>query len=144
MTPARPLLRRSFLTGLALTPLWLPAIAHAADAGGAKKADPNAPVFIKLQALNVTVFDRGVARGKLSIELQLEVTMKNRLDRINSLLPRLYDGYLTAVTEYSNSRAAADRSPDLDYLGDRFQAATDEAVGAGAAKVLFNSAVRTL
>ena len=78
------------------------------------------------------------------IELQLDLIKKNMQERVNSLLPRLYDGYLSAVTEYGASRMAADRAPDLDYLSERFQAITDEAVGAGTAKVLFHTAVRTL
>ena len=139
------LARRTLLATLALAPLAVPGVGIAADhAGAAKKADPNAPVFIKLQALNVTMFDRGVARGKLTIELQLDLIKKNMQERVNSLLPRLYDGYLSAVTEYGASRMAADRAPDLDYLSERFQAITDEAVGAGTAKVLFHTAVRTL
>ena len=90
------------------------------------------------------MFDPGIARGKLTIELQLDLLKKNLQERVNSLLPRLYDGYLSAVTDYSNSRQAADRAPDLDYLVEGFQAITDEAVGAGTAKVLFHTAVRTL
>ncbi|MBM3506880.1 MAG: hypothetical protein FJX64_03975 [Alphaproteobacteria bacterium] len=132
--------RRSALAAAAALALLLPGgAAIAAEKGGA-----NAPMFIKLQALNVTVFDRGLTRGKLTIELQLDVIKKASAPAVQSRLPRLYDGFLAAVTEYSNSRTALDRAPDLDYLMERFQLITDEAVGAGVAKVLFHSAVRTL
>jgi hypothetical protein len=112
--------------------LWSGATALAAEKG---QVDPNAPVFIKLQPLNVTVFDRGLTRGKITIELQLDVIKKASAANVQSRLPRLYDGFLAAVTEYSNSRTAVDRAPDLDYLLERFQTITDEAVGAGTAKV---------
>jgi flagellar basal body-associated protein FliL len=121
--------------------LWSGATALAAEKG---QVDPNAPVFIKLQPLNVTVFDRGLTRGKITIELQLDVIKKASAANVQSRLPRLYDGFLAAVTEYSNSRTAVDRAPNLDYLLERFQTITDEAVGAGTAKVLFHAAVRTL
>lgn len=136
------------LASLAAAPAAM-AVGHsfAADKGGAAaKVDPKAPVFIKMQPLNVTVFDRGAARGKLTIELQIDVLTKARAAAIESRLPRLYDGFLAAVTEYTNSRGSADRgAPDLDYLLARFQSITDESTGgAGVAKVLIHSAIRTL
>jgi hypothetical protein len=134
--------RRAILGLLVAAPLLVGgATTFAAEKG---KVDPNAPVFIKLQPLNVSVFDRGVTRGKLTIELQLDVVQKTKAPNVQARLPRLYDGYLAAVTEYSNSRTAVDRAPDLDYLLERFQVITDEAVGAGVAKVLFHTAIRTL
>lgn len=134
--------RRALLGLLVSAPLLLGGTTTSAAEKG--KVDPNAPMFIKLQALNVSVFDRGQTRGKLTIELQLDVVQKTRAANVQSRLPRLYDGYLAVVTEYSNSRTAVDRAPDLDYLLERFQAVTDEAVGPGVAKVLFHTAVRSL
>ena len=140
----KSLMERRALLGRLAAALLLLLAAPPVVAAEKGKVDPNAPMFIKLQALNVSVFDRGITRGKLTIELQLDVVQKTRVANINSRLPRLYDGYLAAVTEYSNSRTAVDRAPDLDYLLERFQAIPDEAVGAGVVKVLFHTAVRTL
>lgn len=139
---------RALLAGLSLLALAaLPGgAALAADRGAAAaKVDPKAPVFIKLPALNVTVFDRGAQRGRLTVELQLDVLQKPRLAQVEAQRPRLADGFLAAMTEYANSRAAAERAPDLDYLADQLQKVTDKTLGAaGIAKVLIHTAVRTL
>ncbi len=118
--------------------------AFAADTGRAKgKVDPKAPTFIKLDALNLTVLDRGTARGRFSIELRLDVIQKSATARIKSLKPRLQDGYVSALNEYTSR--AADRVPDLDYLAEQLQKVTDQVVGGpNIAKVLVYSAVRIL
>ena len=86
-----------------------------ADTGGAHgKVDPKAPAIIKLDALNLTVFDRGTARGRFTLELRLDVIQKTAAARVESLKPRLQDGYVAAINEYTSR--AADRVPDLDYL----------------------------
>lgn len=122
--------------------LTVPALA--ADTGGAKgKVDPKTPTFLKVDPLNLTVFDRGTARGRFSIELRLEVIQKAATARVESLKPRLQDGYVSAINEYTSR--AADRVPDLDYLVDQLQKVTDQVVGGpNIAKVLVYSAVRIL
>ncbi len=122
----------------------LTAPALAADTGGAHgKVDPKSPVFVKLEPLNLTVFDRGTARGRFSLDLRLDVVQKAATARIESLKPRLQDGYVSAINEYTSR--AADRVPDLDYLVEQLQKVTDQVVGGpNIAKVLVHSAVRIL
>lgn len=136
--------RRGALAALvgALAALAGPALA-AEKGGAAGKVDPNAPVFIKLDALNLTVFDRGTARGRFTLELRLDIMQKSAAARVESLKPRLQDGYVAAINEYTSR--AADRVPDLDYLIERLQQVTDQVVGApNVVKVLVYSAVRIL
>ena len=115
-----------------------------ADTGGAHgKVDPKAPAIIKLDALNLTVFDRGTARGRFTLELRLDVIQKTAAARVESLKPRLQDGYVAAINEYTSR--AADRVPDLDYLLEQLQKVTDQVLGKpDIAKVLVHSAVRIL
>ena len=133
-----------FRVGLAAAVLCVVAAGgQAADHGGAAKVDPKLPVFLKMDPLNVTVFDRGVAHGRITIELTVDVIDKAKADTVQRQLRRLHDGFLDMVTEYSGTRAA-DRVPDLDYLMGKFQGFADATVGAGVVKVLVRHSVRTL
>ncbi len=138
------ILARSVLLATAIVLALAVGNVQAAEHGGTAAVDPNAPVFLKMEALNVTVFDRGAAHGRISIELRIDVINKARTADVQKQMPRLYDGFLAAVTEYSGTRAAADRAPDLDYLMGRFQAYADTTVGAGVVKVLVHHSMRTL
>lgn len=125
-------------TVIALSLLAAPALAAEGHGGNA-----NAPSFLKLEALNLTVFDRGAARGRFSLELRLEIVQKTATARVESLKPRLQDGYVAAINEYTSR--AGDRVPDLDYLVDQLQKVTDQVLGKpDIAKVLVHSAVRML
>ena len=134
-----------FRVGLAAAVLCVVAAGgQAADHGGAAKVDPKLPVFLKMDPLNVTVFDRGVAHGRITIELRVDVVDKAKADTVQRQLRRLHDGFLDMVTEYSGTRAGADRVLDLDYLMGKFQSFADATVGAGVVKVLVHHSMRTL
>ena len=96
--------RLPFLALALLAASWLlpPSGALAQDHGGGGEG----PHFVKMEPFNATIFDRGASRGRIVVELQLDVLENDRLEAVEARLPRLYDGFLAAVTDYAGTRAA--------------------------------------
>ena len=114
---------------------------HARAAGGGD--EPKEARFVKMEPLMVTVFDRGAPRGRLTLELQLDVLQEGTAAAVEERLPRLYDRFINAIAGYTSTQGAGNQPPNLDYLLDQFQALADEALGADIVRVLIHLTMRT-
>ena len=133
----------AFLAAAALTLVF--ASASLAQGHGAAGGDEgNGPLFIKMDPFLVSVFDRTAARGRLTLELVLDVPHRENGEAVRSLLPRLYDSFLTTINNYAKTRGAIVGAPDLDNLLAQFQVQADETLGPGVATVLVNLAMRMM
>ena len=106
--------------------------------------DGEGPLFVVVEPLLVTVFDRGAARGRVTIELLLDVIERDQAANVRARLPRVVDAFLTTLTQYTTTRAAITGPPDLELLMPQFQAQADAPFGDGVVHVLVNLALRTL
>ena len=133
----------AFLAAAALALVF--ASASLAQGHGAVDGDEGeGPLFIKMDPFLVSVFDRSAARGRLTLELVLDVPKRENAEAVRARMPRLYDSFLTTITNYIATRAAIVGAPDLDNLLAQFQAQADETLGPGIATVLVDLAMRTL
>ena len=133
---------RSGLAGAALfAALAVASPAMAAGGGGGGAEDVR---FVVMEPLRVTVFEEGSPRGRLTMELQLDVLHPGTSAEVQKRLPRLYDRFLNAIADYTSTQGAGNQPPDLDFLLQRFQTLADEALGADIVHVLIRLAMRTL
>ena len=134
------------LAGAALVALMTLA-AHPAAAqghGGGGGDDGDGPLFITMDSFTVSVFDRGAARGRLSLELVLDVTDRANAATVRAQIPRVQDNFLNILNSYLITRAAIIGAPDLDDLLGKFQASADETYGEHVVTVLVSTAMRTM
>ena len=117
---------RAFPVLALLLAAWLLPGSGAAAQGHGGGAE--GPQFIKMEPLVVTVFDRGASRGRITIELQLEIVEEGQGSAVQGRMPRLYDGFLSVVSEYAGTRIAVEQPPNLDFLMARFQSVADQAL----------------
>lgn len=95
---------------------------------------------LPLESLTVTVFRDTRARGLLAVDLSLELARPNDRGKIEKIMPRLRDRYLTALTRFAANRIDVNRTVDLGALARLLQGVTDEVLGQKAATILIGGA----
>jgi hypothetical protein len=119
--------------------LALPVSAYAAG-GSAKGSSGDSPFIAQTQiATSVLVSFRPV--GVFQVDMGLYVTNQAERARILAMQPVLRNAWRRTTQEFTNSYYVRGRVPDAALLGQRLQAATDEVLGAGRARVLLASVV---
>ena len=104
-----------------------PALAQGHGGGGGDEGE--GPLFITMDSFIVSVFDRGAARGRLSLELVLDVPDRANAATVRGQIPRLQNDFLNILSAYLRTRAAITGAPDLDELLVKFQVRADETYG---------------
>ncbi|MBT4711961.1 MAG: hypothetical protein HOB82_10620 [Alphaproteobacteria bacterium] len=112
--------------------------------GGGGEDEGEGPLFIEMDTFIVSVFDRGAARGRLSLALVLDVPDRANAANVRGRIPRLQDSFLNILNTYLQTRAAIIGAPDLDELMGKFQALADETFGEHVVTVLVSTAMRTM
>lgn len=117
-------------------------ISGGALASGGEKGDSavaqqnNLPV----DPLTVTVFSDMRVRGLLAVDLSLELAKPDERGRIEKIMPRLRDRYLTSLTRFAANRVDVNRTVDIEALSRMLQGITDETLGKQAARILIGGA----
>lgn len=96
---------------------------------------------LALDPLTVTVFRDNRARGLLAVELSLELAKSDDRDRIEKIMPRLRDRYVTALTRFAANRVDINRTIDIQTLAQMLQGATNDVLGQSAATILIGGAI---
>ncbi|MBR9825143.1 MAG: flagellar basal body-associated FliL family protein [Alphaproteobacteria bacterium] len=92
--------------------------------------------YMPLPPLTATVQANRRARGLLQIEAGLEVEDTDLRDRIDRLMPRLRNAYVTALSVYTGMYYQYGEVPDADRIAALLQEATDMTLGRDGAEVL--------
>lgn len=95
---------------------------------------------LPLEALTVTVFRDTRVRGLLAVELSLELTRPDDRGKIEKIMPRLRDRYLTSLTRFAANRVDVNRTVELSELARLLQGVTDEVLGRKTATILIGGA----
>lgn len=92
--------------------------------------------YMPLPPLTATVQAQRRARGLLQIEAGLEVEDAELRRRIDRLMPRLRNAYVSALTMYTGMYYQYGDVPDADRIAAMLQEATDMTLGREGAEVL--------
>jgi hypothetical protein len=117
----------------------LPASSFAS--GGASKGGSGDTPFIAQTQIATSVLVSFRPVGVFQVDMGLYVPNQSQRARIISLQPVLRNAWRRTTQEFTNSYYVRGRVPDAVLLGERLQAATDEVLGAGSARVLLASVV---
>lgn len=119
--------------------LALPTQSFAAG-GSSKGTTSDSPYIGQTQiATSILVSFRPV--GILQVDMGLYVSNQAQRSRAAGLQPVLRNAWRRTTQEFTNSYYVRGRVPDAVLLGQRLQAATDEVLGPGAARVMLASVV---
>jgi flagellar basal body-associated protein FliL len=127
-----------FICALALAHTWFGS--GDAMAAAAAKSSNDSP-FVAQSQVTVSVIRAMRPSGVLQADIGIIVPNQSQRARAASLQPVLRDAWRRTTQEFANSQMPAGRAPDAVLLGQRLQAATDQIVGQGVARVLFTSLV---
>jgi flagellar basal body-associated protein FliL len=114
----------------------------AAEGGGHKATSSTS--FVAFDPFYSTVLDGQRARGLMMVEMGLDVPDQALRERVNLALPAIRDAYVRGLSAYATTAVRLYRQPNVEDIGNRLQAITDQMLGKkGAAKVLMvQTAVR--
>jgi hypothetical protein len=110
-------------------------------AGGANKGVSGDTPFIAQTQIASSVMVSFRPVGVFQVDMGLYVPNQSQRARIISMQPVLRNAWRRTTQEFTNSYYVRGRVPDAVLLGQRLQAATDEVLGQGAARVLLASVV---
>jgi hypothetical protein len=120
--------------GVNLAPTSASAVAGTASSG------TDSPFIAQTQiATTVSVSFRPV--GILQVDMGLLVSDQRQRARVKALQPVLRNAWRRTTQEFTNNYFVPGRVPDAVLLGQRLQAATDQAIGPNIGRVLFTSVV---
>jgi hypothetical protein len=135
MTHPRSIRFISLLCALSL----LSAPAH--GAGKASKGPAGEASFIVQSQIATSVLVSFRPAGVLQLDMGLYVPDASKRARVLALQPVLRNAWRRTTQEFTNNYYVRGRVPDAVLLGQRLQAATDEVLGAGQARVLLSSLI---
>lgn len=110
-------------------------------AASSKETETAAINHIVLAPMTVSVFRDSRVRGMLSLELTLEVADGPSRERVDKIMPRLRDRYITIMSRLAANRVDINRPLDLDSMTEILQSATDQMLGPQVARVLVGGAM---
>jgi flagellar basal body-associated protein FliL len=91
--------------------------------------------------ITVTIMRAMRPSGMLQADIGILVPNQANRARTAALQPVLRDAWRRTTQEFANSSLIQGRPPDAVLLGQRLQAATDQVLGQGVARVLFTSLI---
>jgi hypothetical protein len=114
---------------------------YSSIAAGASKSEGRDSPFVAQSQTAVTVM-RGLRPvGVFQVDVGVVVQNPAQRSRAQALQPVLRDAWRRTTQEFANSYLVPGRVPDAVILGQRLQAATDQVMGPGRARVLMMSVV---
>jgi hypothetical protein len=137
----KPSYRQACCAGIGvLAALLTPVVVLAAGGGASKGSSGDSPFIAQTQiASSVLVSFQPV--GIMQVDMGLYVPNQSQRARILSMQPVLRNAWRRTTQEFTNNYYVRGRVPDAALLGQRLQAATDEVLGRGQARVLLASVV---
>lgn len=112
-----------------------------ANASAPKKEGPMDAAFVSFDPFTVSVVERQRMRGLLVLEVMLHAPEAEAREKAEHLKPRLRDNFVRNLMEFGATRARVDRPPDIARIAQTLQAATDQMLGPGEARVLITQAL---
>lgn len=97
--------------------------------------------YLPLPPLMATVQSDHRARGNLQIEAGLEVPDARLRRRVEQMMPRLRNAYVTAMSIYTGVNYRFGDVPDADRIAQLLQDATDMTLGTEGAQVLIGMVI---
>jgi hypothetical protein len=112
-----------------------------AHAAGSSKTEGRDSPFVGQTQIAATILQSFRPVGVFQVDMGILVTNPAQRTRAASLQPILRDAWRRTTQEFANSYLTLGRVPDAVLLGQRLQAATDQVMGAGNARLLLTSVV---
>lgn len=110
-------------------------------AAGAGKTEVRDSPFTGQSQIAVTVMQSSRPIGVIQVDVGILVPNVAQRQRAAALQPVLRDAWRRTTQEFANRYYIPRRVPDAVLLGQRLQAATDQVLGAGNARVLLTSLI---
>ncbi len=101
----------------------------------------SADTYLPLPPLMATVQADHRARGNLQIEAGLEIQDARLRRRVEQIMPRLRNAYVTALSIYTGVNYRYGTVPDADRIAQLLQDATDMTLGTEGARVLIGMVI---
>jgi hypothetical protein len=133
----RPIQKSAISIALVCAFMLAPVSTFAAGGGGKGPAGESAFLAPTQIATSVLVSFRPA--GILQVDMGLYVPDQSKRARILAMQPVLRNAWRRTTQEFTNNYYVRGRVPDAVLLGQRLQAATDEVLGAGQARVMLAS-----
>lgn len=125
----------------------LSAFAAPPSSGGGEQTDARrrsltqSENYMPLPPLTASVQADYRLRGVIQIEAGLELDSARDRRRVQMLMPRLRDGYVSALSLYTGVNYRFGDVPDVDRITELLQEATDRALGEDKARVLLGMVI---
>ncbi|WP_417490335.1 hypothetical protein [Maricaulis sp.] len=145
-----PILRALTVAACLSVSLAAPALAMSGGGGGSGAAPAedsrhrsvtSADTYLPLPPLMATVQADHRARGNLQIEAGLEIQDARLRRRVEQIMPRLRNAYVTALSIYTGVNYRYGTVPDADRIAQLLQDATDMTLGTEGARVLIGMVI---
>ena len=145
-----PILRALAVAACLSVSLAAPALAMSGGGGGSGAAPAedsrhrsvtSADTYLPLPPLMATVQADHRARGNLQIEAGLEIQDARLRRRVEQIMPRLRNAYVTALSIYTGVNYRYGTVPDADRIAQLLQDATDMTLGTDGARVLIGMVI---
>ncbi|WP_417467857.1 hypothetical protein [Maricaulis sp.] len=145
-----PILRALAVAACLSVSLAAPALAMSGGGGGSGAAPAedsrhrsvtSADTYLPLPPLMATVQADHRARGNLQIEAGLEIQDARLRRRVEQIMPRLRNAYVTALSIYTGVNYRYGTVPDADRIAQLLQDATDMTLGTEGARVLIGMVI---
>lgn len=108
-------------------------------AGGGGKGPASESAFLAPTQIATSVLVSFRPAGIMQVDMGLYVPDQSKRARILAMQPVLRNAWRRTTQEFTNNYYVRGRVPDAVLLGQRLQAATDEVLGAGQARVMLAS-----
>jgi len=120
-----------------------PPVAEEAVAEGEteKPEGPVAPGYLAVPVLNISVVKQNRIRGVLVVNLVLDIEQQDAMDAANGLLPRLADGYASALAKWSNSFQSIREPANVIAIKNQLQQVTNQVLERDDVRVLLQNAL---
>lgn len=131
--------RIKLLSGLGIGILAPQLAPHMALASAPPKKTGN-DAYTRMPMLTIATRQVGRRRGTMTIESGLFADAPKIAERIQIMMPRLTDGFITALQPYAQTLTASSLV-DTDFVSKQLQTTTDTILGQKGARVLLGSIV---
>lgn len=95
-----------------------------------------APGFLPVPILNISLIKQNRVRGAMVIELVLDIEKQNAMDAATKMMPRLNEGYASALAKWSNAFQGVYEPANVIAIKNQLQQVTNQVLGRDDALVL--------
>ena len=114
---------------LVASPLGSSAYAAGGASASTQNAEGSNSPYFAITPMPVSIIHRGRGNGLLVVEIGLDTHDISHRPHIEHLVPRLRDLYVQVLNLYASRDLKPNRPPNIEIIGARLQAATDQIVG---------------